>query len=425
MKRITAFIVVLSVSFAVLAQEREDVKNFGGKEKVKHGFNSVPYPVIGWSDDLGVQYGVNYTLFNYGDGSMFPNYKYKIVAEASRYSRGQTGVKMTFNSAYVIPGIKLSAAVAYNWNPMYQFYGFNGESYQSEKNKRNGLAYYNFDRKFVRAVANFQGDIVHGLRWAAGLNYLYYKISDINTKYGYAPGVSLYRDYIGSGMIHAEEANGGSVLEFNAGLVYDTRDATSVPTKGIWAEFYLTGTPDIFKTGYHYSRLSAHFRQYLSPSGDDRFTIAYHLAYQDLISGEAPFYILQNITSLVINKTVYEGLGNKHTIRGTRTNAFIANGYAWGNLEARIKLFSFILMNQAFYISTNPFFDCGAIVHPFRLDAERGSAAYRQVTKLHETFGAGLKIVMNKNFVMGVEAARPVDPADGGWRFIYGTNYLF
>ena len=75
--RLTAILLLL-ISIATQAQE-----------KVKHGFNSVPYPVIGWSDDLGIQYGLNYTLFNYGDGSMFPNYKYKIVAEVSRYTKGR------------------------------------------------------------------------------------------------------------------------------------------------------------------------------------------------------------------------------------------------------------------------------------------------------------------------------------------------
>ena len=232
--------------------------------------------------------------------------------------------------------------------------------------------------------------------------------------------------HIADGTIREDEAGGGNVLEYNAGIVYDTRDATSVPTRGIWAEFYLTGAPDIFKTGYHYSRLSAHFRHYVSPWGDDRFTVAYHLGYQNILSGEAPFYVLQNITSLVINKTVYEGLGNRYTIRGTRSNRFVANGYAWGNLEMRIKLFHFILKNQAFYVSTNPFIDMGAIVNPFRLGAEKGSDLYKEATKLHESAGLGLKLVMNQNFIVGIEAAKPFDKDDNpGIGMNIGLNYIF
>ena len=90
-----------------------------------------------------------------------------------------------------------------------------------------------------------------------------------------------------------------------------------------------------------------------------------------------------------------------------------------------IKLFHFILKNQAFYVSTNPFIDMGAIVNPFRLGAEKGTDLYREATKLHESAGLGLKLVMNRNFVVGVEAAKPFRPEDGHGRFIVGTNYIF
>ena len=420
MKRLAAISIILVLGISVYAQD-----------KVKHGFNSVPYPVIGYNDDLGIQYGVNYTLFDYGDGSMFPNYKHKAVAEFSRYTRGQTSLKLTYQSSYIIPGIRFSAALAYNMNPMYHFYGFNGSAtpVNHSLDRKDGIAYYDFDRKFFRAVSTFQGRIVDGLDWAAGLNFISYKIGTLDSKYGYDPGYSLYNQYINAGVIREDEAGGGRVLEFNAGLVYDTRNATTIPSKGIWAELYLTGAPDIFGTGYSYARLCAHFRHYIGIVDNDRLTFAYHLAYQGIISGEPPFYILQNITSLVVNKTVNEGLGNKNTIRGTYYNRFIGKGYVWGNFETRIKLVSFIMHNQAFYIATNPFFDCGAIVSPFRLDEVRqmqgGSGSYHDATKFHGSYGAGLKLVMNRNFVMSVEMARPLNRDDGRFGLIMGSNYLF
>ena len=158
---------------------------------------------------------------------------------------------------------------------------------------------------------------------------------------------------------------------------------------------------------------------------NDRLTFAYHLAYQNIIGGDPPFYVLQNITSLIVNKTVNEGLGNKNTIRGTLYNRFIGKGYVWGNFETRVKLFSFNLRNQAFYIASNPFFDCGAIVSPFRLDAPKGSEVWKQATKFHGSYGAGLKLVMNRNFVMSVEVARPLNHDDGRFGLIMGSNYLF
>ena len=420
MKRFLAAAFLLTLALALSAQD-----------KVKHGFNSVPYPVVGFSDDLGIQYGLNYTFFDYGDGSIFPNYRHKAVFEFSRYTRGQTGLKLTYQSAYLIPGIRFSSAIAYNWNPMYHFYGFNGSAAPVNRSldRKDGVAYYDIDRKFIRAVATFQGSFLEGLDWAAGVNFLSYRIGTINEKYGYDPANSLYNDYVAAGVIRADEAAGGNVLEFNAGLVYDSRNATTIPSKGIWTEFYFTGSPDVFKTGHRYTRLSAHFRHYVGLVDNDRLTFAYHLAYQGIISGDPPFYILQNITSLVVNKTVNEGLGNKNTIRGTLYNRFIGKGYVWANFETRVKLFSFITHNQAFYIATNPFFDCGAIVKPYRLDEvarmQGVNASVREATKFHGSYGVGLKLVMNRNFVASVEVARPLNPDDGRFALIMGSNYLF
>ena len=423
MKKALAVITLLVLSFAVSAQD-----------KVKHGFNSVPYPVIGYSDDLGIQYGVNYTLFDYGDGSIFPNYRHKAVMEFSRYTRGQTGLKLTYQSAYLIPGIRVSAALAYNMNPMYHFYGFNGSATPVNRSldRKGGLAYYDIDRKFFRAVTNFQGPIANGIDWAAGINYLSYRIGQLNPKYGYDVTNSLYTRYVESGIIRPDEAEGGRVLEFNAGLVCDTRNATTIPSKGVWSELYFTVAPDVFRTGHSYTRLSAHFRHYVGIVDNDRLTFAYHLAYQGIISGDPPFYVLQNITSLIVNRTVNEGLGNKNTIRGTLYNRFIGKGYVWGNFETRVKLFNFTipthlfsLENQSFYIAANPFFDCGAIVSPYRLDASKGSQAYKDATKFHGSYGTGFKLVMNRNFVMSVEVARPLNRDDGHFGLIMGTNYLF
>ena len=414
--RLTLLVLLATLSTASPAQDN-----------VKSGLDIVPYPVIGFSDELGVQYGVNCSLFDYGDGSLYPNYKQKAVVELARYTRGQTSIKATYNSSYLIPGIRFSAALAYNRNPMYHFYGFNGSANPIDHSidHKRGVAYYNIDRRFIRATSTFQGYLTESLIWAGGLNFLSYKIGSIDPKYGFEVGRTLYDHYVETGVIRPDEANGGSVLEFCGGLVYDTRDAISVPTQGIWSELYLTGAPDLFNTGYSYLRLSAHFRQYLALAEDDRLTFAYHLAYQGLIAGEAPFYVLQNITSLMITKTVYEGLGNKNTIRGTVYNRFIGNAYAWANMELRIKLFSFNCFGQDMYIATNPFFDCGAIVSPFRLGAERGSELYKQATKLHGSLGLGLKLVRNRNFVISAEFAKPLNRDDGHFGLIMGSNYLF
>lgn len=87
-------------------------------------------------------------------------------------------------------------------------------------------------------------------------------------------------------MLTDEEKKGGISLEFNAGLVYDTRDIEAAPNKGIWAEAYLNGN----FVGTPYLKACAYFRQYISipipiPAGNPVF--AYRLAWQHTIAGVA------------------------------------------------------------------------------------------------------------------------------------------
>ena len=45
---------------------------------------------------------------------------------------------------------------------------------------------------------------------------------------------------------------------------------------------------------------------------------------------------------------------------------------------------------------------------------------------IHTSAGCGLKIIMNKNFIISAEAAKALDARDGGNMKVYiGFNYLF
>ena len=178
---------------------------------------------------------------------------------------------------------------------------------------------------------------------------------------------------------------------------------------------------------------------------DNRMTFAYHLAYQGTIAGEVPFYMQSNITTLYLRQILSEGLGSINTVRGTLYNRMIGDSYAWGNFEMRIKLFSFNLINQSWYVATNPFFDLGSIVRPYRLDEMaankskydetvnmplpdhiQGDTTKKEVTKLHYSAGAGLKLVMNQNFIVSAEVAKALDPDDNpGLGVNIGLNYIF
>ena len=81
MKKLCLILISLSMSVSLMAQKDEIIKT---------GWNFGPLPVVGFDSDLGFQYGLCCDIFNYGDGTNYPQYDYKINVEASTYTKGSS-----------------------------------------------------------------------------------------------------------------------------------------------------------------------------------------------------------------------------------------------------------------------------------------------------------------------------------------------
>ena len=405
----------------------------------KTGWNFGPLPAVGFNTDLGFQLGALCDIYYYGDGSVYPDYFHKFNVEASYYTKGSGLFHLFYDSKHLIPNIRVTAAASYLTNRKYSFYGFNGAAApylpELDANADAGIAYYNVARNYLRVLADFQGNIRGNWGWAAGLAFKDYRVGDIDLPQ-YDPHATLYRRYIDAGIIDADEKDGGSRLELKAGVVYDSRDREAAPNRGIWSELCFIGSPDVFGGGkYAYLKLAAHFRHYV-PVRQDRLVFAYHLAYQGTLAGEAPFYVQQDISTLYLRQIISEGLGSINTIRGTLYNRMIGDGYAWANFELRCKLLSFDLIGQHWYVATNPFFDLGAVVQPYRLERMQavalsagaladGAVYSGHGERLHASAGLGFKLAMNENFIISAEGAVPLSRQDGNFGMNIGLGYIF
>ena len=456
-----ALAAILFVSFTASAEPKKDntekaaTESAEKKQTVKKGWNFAPFPSIGYNSDTGFQIGALCEIFDYGDGSTYPAYKHKFNVDLSWTTKDQVKLHFFYDSKYLIPKVRLTFAATYILAQMYPFMGFNGAAapyftdLASGKKQMNRVAMYNVKRNSMRIMADFQGDILPNFRWAAGLSYWWYDVQDISLKkkgalaydstfandYLTNQGInypSLWQLYQAAGLIRANEAHGGHHLELKAGLVYDSREHEADPSRGIWAEVYAYGSPDILngrgKDGYHYLKLAAHFRHYV-PIWKDKITFAYHLAYQGKLAGNAPYYTLQSINTLYLRQIISDGLGSINTVRGVPYNSVIGDGYAWANVEMRFKIVSFRFIKQNFYLATNPFFDMGACVQGYRLDemkeiretgksidgatnfsnAELNLIYTGEPRKLHMSAGVGLKLAMNRNFILSAEVAVPLN----------------
>ena len=435
MKNTLLSLLLCAVSLCLTAQETDN------KEIVKKGWNFGPLPVVGWDSDLGFQYGVCLDIFNFGDGTNYPSYDYKMNLEASTFTGGSSLLRCYGDFKTLIPDGKLFFDCTYFSAKKFDFYGYNGyaspfyaDGIDLANNETSALNW--MSRNQFRFVASMQRRIAGNLHWAAGVGYYNIKTGLLKLD-EYKDQTTLYDLYRKAGLIREDEARGGNVLHLKAGLVYDTRDHDSDPTRGVNIEATLVGAPDIIdREGYSnlgFTFVGCHY----VPLQKERLTFAYRVGVQAKIAGEIPFYFTNNLNTLFFRKVYTEGLGGNASVRGINRNGVVGNGMAWLNTELRWRFVNFRFINQNFYLALNPFFDMGRVIQPYRLSEQKAAFSnYSGGTinpfysgdneNLHSTLGCGLKIVMNRNFVISVEMAKALDKRDGEkmWNNI-GFNFLF
>ena len=426
MKKNCLLLAALSLSLSVMAQKEEIIKT---------GWNFGPLPVVGFDSDLGFQYGLCCDIFNYGNGTNYPQYDYKINVEASTYTKGSSILRTYGDFKTLIPDGKLFFDITYFNAPKFGFYGYNGYATKFDPDlifpaglPEDTKTGYNFmSRNQFRALASIRKTITGNLSWAAGLAFYHIKTDRLNLK-EYEGQMTLYDAYITQGLIRDDEKNGGNVTQLRAGLVYDSRNHDSDPTRGENIELSLVYAPDLIDAG-GYSNLGVHLSlcQYL-PIFSDRLTFAYRALIQAKLWGEIPYYFTNNINSMFFRKMYTEGLGGNASVRGLNRNGVLGDGFLMLNTELRWRIYDFKFINQNWQIATNPFFDLGKIIQPYRLDEQKAAIGMYQgdESKPHFTAGLGIKLIMNHNMVISFEGGKPFNSNDGTglWTNI-GFNYLF
>ena len=102
---------------------------------VKTGINLGPLPAIAFDADKGFQYGALLNIYDYGDGTNYPNYNSKWYLEASFFTKGSQLYTLSYDNKELIPGIRWSSTVTATVDKAFDFYGFNGY-----------MSYYDYDR---------------------------------------------------------------------------------------------------------------------------------------------------------------------------------------------------------------------------------------------------------------------------------------
>ena len=446
MKRFYLSFIVIFLSLSLLAQADKKV------EVIKKNWNFGALPAVAFDTDLGFQYGALVNLFDYGAGSRYPKYNHSLYLEVSRYTKGSSTYRFYYNSDQLVKGIETSFDLSYLTDQAYDFYGFNGfesvihpEWIDTDNGAYASRMFYKYDRKLFRMKVDLQGKISGDrFRWMAGINFQNFKVASVNINKinkgkseadklpttTEVPG--LYEKYQQWGIINTEEANGGFVPTFKAGVVWDTRDNRPCPMKGIWTEAIVEVSPKILGAESSFTQLCLIHRQYFTLVPKD-LSFAYRLGYQTTLSGNVPFYYRSQLITSVLTGNMSEGMGGAKTLRGVRRNRVIGDGMVYGNAELRWKFVRFNLINNNFYLGLSAFTDIGKVTK--KVDVESLIASVSSIPqpdyfrwgaeKMHYSYGAGLHIAMNENFIIAIDYGLAANKQDGNSGLYMGLNYLF
>ncbi len=440
----------------------------GKKEIIKKGYNFGPLPAVAFDADKGFQLGALLNIFDFGDGSTYPNTRQQWYFEASFFTKGSQLYVVSYDNKFSIPGIRFSTALAVTNDKAMDFYGFNGymSYYDYEKvndGKKSDESYfytpkYRINRLAALFKADFTGNIWENkLFWEAGYHLSYFdqgainrekinKNKDENKKFPESEP-TLFEQYREWGIIKENEADGGLNSTLRLGLLFDTRDKEAAPSRGIWAEAHVTLAPKWLGTTNPYYKYSATFRHYIPVVKSDILTFAYRLNYQGTFGTTAPYYVLPYITTM--GQTYdRDGMGGYRTIRGIMRNRVQGLDMASYNAEIRWRFVSFTLWNQNISFGLNAFSDGTMVTKNYDMSFERkisdfpseeafhkSNREYAQYMMqgtskdhLHIAVGGGLRFIMNQNFIVCFEYGKPVGKygkQDGNGAFYINTGYLF
>ena len=396
---------------------------------------------------------------------------------------------VNYDNKTLIPGVRMSICTGYYKDAALDFYGFNGyqsnydmsmleptfrfddnEAGQKllkkfEEKGKLPKGFYRFGRDLVKAKIDFTGEILKNFYWEAGYNFSWTKAQPFTPK-GYAVldnpgeildpdntalyvpgGTTLFNLYKIWGIIPEDEAEGGLTSSIRLGLMYDSRNVENNPTKGIWAEAHVIAAPKWLGTTHEHYRYCATFRHYV-PVVQDKLTFAYRIGYQGTFGNSAPWYNLPFYTNMGI-KADNDGFGGYRTVRGLMLNRVQGLDTGFYNAELRWKFIDFKLWKQNIAFALSAFCDGAHVFRGYDMEfsQEAKEAAAVSILKgeipaanyeglynkfvfdrkdgFHGSAGAGLRFIMNQNFIVAFEYARCFNKQDGNGAFYINTGFLF
>jgi hypothetical protein len=395
-------------------------------------------PVAAFDSDLGLKYGGVLNFFDHGKtAASGQNWQQHLFLRLTNTTKGTTQAQMILESESLIKSARLIFEVNYLNDRRFDFFGFNGrnaiyhpELIEPDSPLFTSKNFYTYERRLLRIRLDLQHYLnAKQLRLLTGYMFNAFdaiaaeETSDNAEHFGRSTLFELYNHW---DIIPPEERSGGNLHLFSLGMVYDTRNDHCFCTDGKWLETYMFISPG-FVSDAGFSKWILTYRQHKSFL-NERLTVSARLSSQQKLWGNIPFYILPTFFD---SRMSQDGLGGAFSLRGALRNRVVADGFVTGTLETKFRIMEINLLRQHFFVSLSAFYDNALVTQPYAVDLTRVPEPDRETffdqspQKPHNTLGAGLYLVFNRNNIITVNYGIPASPQDGKGGLYVGSALLF
>ncbi|MHB8260584.1 MAG: Omp85 family outer membrane protein [Bacteroidia bacterium] len=267
----------------------------------------------------------------------------------------------------------------------------NNASYSDyEKSLTGNKAHYN---TYTKTEAVFNMSLERSFYEGRLRTLIGYELGSVDLSTPLNPNALMAQDAAAKKMV----GFGNNIMTLaQVGLIYDTRDLETDPTKGSFAE--LTEEVSLVALGsqFNFAKTFFHYNLYqpILPKVFKRLIFAGRIAmgYTD---GDAPLYEYDDEWS---SEGSIDALGGGNTLRGYKQGRFVSRAIQFTNLELRYRFAQFKILKQDLAFSAVPLFDAGGVWDDLsRVATHLGNLRYSE--------GLGLRIAWNANTILRFDYA--------------------
>lgn len=136
--------------------------------------------MAGFDGAKGILFGALMNVYDFGDGSAYPNPRSSCYLEASGYTGGSKTFIASFDSGSLFPQVRMNLAASHCADNAMEFFGFGGRGTFYDADADEG--FYKYSRSTTNLKADFSGNITGCLSWEAGYHFNAFGIKDYQPK---------------------------------------------------------------------------------------------------------------------------------------------------------------------------------------------------------------------------------------------------